>query len=505
MPTYVGIDIGTVSVKCAAIRSAYRKTQLVGVSTVNLGQGADLAVAIGEAVRAVLGERHAEGLATSLPGARGVMHVVEVPAAAAKQLREVLPFEIDAQVPFDLDTSVFDFKVLPSLTKETARTLVCVARIEDVKERIDWVAQAAGHEPECVDVGGAPLANVLPYAVQSSLADTIAVIDLGAESSDMLFVHNGEIMFARTLSFGTNGLPATAARLGREMRLTTAAFRAAHGLELKQVYFCGGGGIDASAYRYFSQELELPVTPLPALQIEVAEGVTLPSTLLVHTKAVGLALGLVERSRGLNMRQGPLAFERGYAWMRDKVPLLAGLAAAILVSFVFSAWAQLYSKGKEQETLSKALGLVSKEVLGEETGEAARATELLGKLTTIADEDPLPHADAFDVLSKISEAIPTTMVHDIEEFDFQKGHAILHGLVDSSGDAEAIATTLKADRCLTDVKITRTSAAVTGNRQKYILEFDLKCPEDLKGQKPKPSASAASSASAAPSSTQGGK
>ena len=73
-------------------------------------------------------------------------------------------------------------------------------------------------------------------------------------------------------------------------------------------------------------------------------------------------------------------------------------------------------------------------ILGEETGEAARATELLGKLTTIADEDPLPHADAFDVLSKISEAIPTTMVHDIEEFDFQKGHAILHGLVDSSGD-----------------------------------------------------------------------
>lgn len=504
MPTYVGIDIGSVSVKCAAIRTAYRKTQLVGVSTVTLGANPDIAQAVNEAVRGVLGERTGEGMATALPGSKAVVHTVEVPTTAIKQLREVLPFEIDSQIPFDLDTAVFDYHVLSGATREMTHVLVAVARIDDVKERIAWVTSGTGHEPERIDVGGASIANILPFVLPSSLADTIVVIDLGSETSDVVFIHNGEVAFSRTISFGTKGLPETAGRLARELRLTMSAFRASQGLEVKQIYLCGGGSFSNRADQFLASELDLPVAVLPEPQIELFPGVTIGHSLAAHAKALGLALGLAERSRGMNLRQGELSYERGYAWVRDRIPLLAGLAAAILVSFVFSAWAQLYAKGKEQETLGKALAIVSKEVLGEETGDAARAQELLSKLTTIADEDPLPHADAFDVLVKISEAIPASMVHDIEEFDFQKGHAILHGLVGSTKDAEAIAATLKTDVCFSDVKITRTTAAVTGGNQKYILEFDLKCPEDQKANKKKDPA-AATSAAAAPSSTGGNK
>ena len=31
------------------------------------------------------------------------------------------------------------------------------------------------------------------------------------------------------------------------------------------------------------------------------------------------------------------------------------------------------------------------------------------------------------------------------------------------------------------MKITRTNQMVGGERQKYVMEFDMKCPEDLKG------------------------
>jgi len=40
-------------------------------------------------------------------------------------------------------------------------------------------------------------------------------------------------------------------------------------------------------------------------------------------------------------------------------------AAVILVSFLFSGWAQLYAKGKEKSTLEKALSMVTKDVLGD--------------------------------------------------------------------------------------------------------------------------------------------
>jgi general secretion pathway protein L len=96
------------------------------------------------------------------------------------------------------------------------------------------------------------------------------------------------------------------------------------------------------------------------------------------------------------------------------------------------------------------------------------------------------------------------MTHDIEELDVQKNHVVVHGIVSTVADTEQIRTNLKSERCFSEPKITRTSQMVGENRQKYVLEFDLKCPEDQKGgdKKQATGAAAAGSGSAAPA---GGK
>jgi general secretion pathway protein L len=116
--------------------------------------------------------------------------------------------------------------------------------------------------------------------------------------------------------------------------------------------------------------------------------------------------------------------------------------------------------------------------------------------TTLSDEDPLPHADAFDVMVKLSEVIPSSMKHDVEELDVQKGHVVVHGVVGSIPEAEQIKSSLAAERCFPDPKITRTNAQVGSDRQKYVLEFDIKCPEDVKGSDKKKAAQPQASASA---------
>ena len=199
----------------------------------------------------------------------------------------------------------------------------------------------------------------------------------------------------------------------------------------------------------------------------------------------------------MNLRRGPLAFERSFAWVRDRVPVLAGLAATILVSFVFSAWARIYAIHKERGVLEDALGAVTKEVLGTEATTAQDAQDLLAKEAALTDEDPMPHADGFDIMVRLSDVIPSSMKHDIEELDLQKGHVVVRGVVGSIPDAQSIATTLSDDKCLSDVKIKSTTQAVGSDRQKYVLEFDLKCPEDVKSvPKRRGEAAAGSSASA---------
>jgi general secretion pathway protein L len=507
MSTWLGIDIGTTAVKVAVVRTAYRKVQLAGLASVEVAQAGGVAEALTQATRIVMGEGGGlgDGLAISLEGQRGTVKMVGLPASAQKQLAEVLPFELESQLPFDIEDSVFDYRVLPGLrdTKgEELAVLVGVAKTADVAERIDLVKGALVTEPERVDLGAFPIANLLPY-VPALGEGIIAVVDLGTVSSDVLVMKGGEPLFARTVALGTKGLPGTAAKLARELRTTIAAHRSQGGEAPTRLLLCGGGAYVSGAEAFLSSALELPVEVLPTPALEMPALTPEHAAAMARfAKAIGLALGLGPRPLGLNLRKGPLAFERGFAWVKEKVPLLAGLAAVILVSFLFSAWAQLYAKSKEKVVLEKALAMVTKDVLSEETESAQRANELLASQTSLADDDPLPHADGFDVMVKLSELIPPSMTHDIEELDIQKQHVIVHGIVGSIPDAQAIKASLESERCFSEPKITRTNAQVGGTSQKYVLEFDIKCPEDVKGGAKK-SASGAGSASATPAASGG--
>lgn len=505
MSTWLGIDIGTTAVKVAVVRSAYRKMQLVGLASVEVVQAGGVAEAVTAAARIALGEKGAaDAIAVSIEGSRATVKVLGLPANAAKQLGEVLPFELESSLPFDLTEAVFDYRLLSGVREkkgEELAVIVGLAKTVDVQARIDLVKNCLAHEPERVGLGAFPLVNLVPYL--TPLSDgVVAIVDLGTVSSDVVILKRGEAVFARTLGLGTKGLPGTASKLARELRTTIAAHRSQGGEPPTRLFLCGGGAYVSGAEAFLSSALEIPVEALPPAPLETPVPFTEHSpTIARFAKAVGLALGLGPRAASLNLRKGPLAFERGFAWVKEKVPLLAGLAGVILVSFLFSAWAQLYAKSKERQTLEAALATVSKEVLGEETNSAARATELLGQQAALNDEDPLPHADGFDVMVKLSELIPSSMTHDIDELDVQKGHVVVQGVVGSIEDAQQIKTNVAAERCFADVKISRTNQVVGGSSQKYWLEFDIKCPEDQKGtaaKKPGTTGSAAASASAAP-------
>ncbi len=502
MATLVGIDIGTTAVKVAVLRTAYRKVQLAALGSCDVALAGSPTEAIRGAMAAAMGDKFSagDGVATSVEGGRAALRHLTLPMSAQKQIAEVLPFELESLVPFELDGAVWDYRVMArtDATPEGQIPLfAAVCRTDDVRARIDLVKGALSAEPERVGVGGFPIANLAPMSPQLAAAGPVVLVDLGTQSSEVLVLRGGEPVFARAISFGTQGLPGTAPRLAREIRTTIASYRSGGGPAPVQVVLCGGGSFVSGAQVFLGGELGLPVEVIEPPQLDMT--LVAPDKLAElprFAKALGLAVGLAAgRSAGFDLRRGPLAYERGFAWVKEKIPVLAGLAAVVAVSFLFTAWSQLHAQGKDRETLEKALAVVTKDVLGEETTSAARAQELLGQQTALNDEDPLPHADAFDVMVKLSEDIPQSMVHDIEELDVQKGHVVVHGVVGTIPDAQAIATSLRAERCFTDVKITRTNQMVGSDRQKYVLEFDVKCPEDSRGAKKKTEAAGAGSTS----------
>jgi len=510
MPTWLGIDIGSASVKAAVVRSTYRRVALARVATVEVEEAGGHVPAVRLAVATALqGDQPGttvspDAIAVTIEGSRAAIHRLQLPATAQKQLADVLAYELESQIPFDMESAVFDWRLLERAGEEGQLSLIAaVGRIEDVKARIDLVREAAGQEPERVGVGGFALGALVPYIPGLADGGAVAIVDLGARASEVLLLENGEPVFARTLSIGTSGLPASAQRLARDLRTSFAAHQAQGGRAPTRVYLCGGGAFASGAEGFLSGSLDIPEQALPEPQLEgtnvdPAAARELPK----YAKSIALALSLAGRGAGMNLRRGPLAYERGFAWVREKIPVLAGLAAVILVSFVFSAWARLHAVHKERDALQDALGQVTKEVLGTEATTAQEAQDLLAKETSLGDEDPMPHADGFDVMVYLSQAVPSSIKHDVEELDVQKGHVTLRGVVPSVGDAQSIADALGEDKCLDNVKLKSTTQAVGTDRQKYVMEMDLRCPQDVKAA-PKKKGEAAASASAAPSGTGG--
>ncbi|WP_437676205.1 type IV pilus biogenesis protein PilM [Sorangium sp. So ce131] len=494
MHRLLGIDAGKSVVRAALIRTSYRRVFVEALGEAAVTDASSEA----EAIRAAVGALRPDAAAIALSGERSFYRRLDLPAAAQKEVENVLGFELEATVPFEMEDAVFDYRLLrrPPAT-ETLPIFAAVARADDVRERIAVVKEALGFEPERVALGAVALANL--EAVMPELAappgpdprGPIAILDLDYLTSEIVILSGGEPVYARTLSRGTAGLPGTAPALARELRQTLAAWRNLGGEPLAGVYLVGGGATAQGAEVFLSAQLGVTILPLPTPRLEgltAEQAAALPR----FAKALALALGLTPKTKGFNLRKGALEAERSYPFLREKIPILAGLGTVIALSFGFSIIAELRTLDAERELLLASLESASHDVLGEETRDPEKARELLEQGPGAADEDPLPRVDAFDVMVQLSKAVPKEITHDVVELDVNRGHATIQGVVPSVSDAQLIAEHMKEHRCFRDVKIARTSQFVEG-KHKYVLELDLKCEDKKKkktGAEPADSASA---------------
>ena len=488
MARYIGIDIGASQVRALLLTTGYRRVVIEAINEVAIDALESLDKALEVCVAPML--PHSDGIAVAIDGDGAFVHRMKLPLTAKKQIDAVLPFELESQVPVDMSELVYDYRVLRSESnRDSIEVIAALARTEQVKERIDLVKRALGREPERVGCGSLVLANLALLAPELASKNPVALLDLGSKRTEVTVLSDGEPLFVRTLSRGVAGLPETASALIIELRQTFLSFLASTDLAIESVILVGGGAGASGADQYLSHELGLPVRALPAFQLEASAEVVL--ALPRFAKALALAGGLSGKAVDLNLRSGPLAYQRGFGFLKERAPLLAGLVVATLVSFLFSSWADVHALSREHEELVQSLGTQSSLVLGETLTDPDSVTEALTRAKTKEEADPMPHIDAFDVIVDLSNAIPMSVTHDIEEFDVDRAHVKVNGIVPTTKDAQDLAGKMGENRCVSDSKIAKVSQVVSqlpgDNRQKYVLEFDLKCPEDA-GAKKKPKA-----------------
>ncbi len=474
MARLVGIDIRDSQVRAAVLQVRYRQLVVEQLVVVERGSTESLEEAL-RSVFASLGSP-IDGVATAMDGERSFIRRLVLPPTAAKQLGEILPYELEAQVPVDLGELIYDYRLLKRGTGDGLVALAAAARTEDVSAMLALVRSAGGPEPERIGCGALPLSNVVRFSEVLRGPGPIGVVDLGGATSDVVVFASGEPVFARTISQGVSGLPGSAPTLTARLRQT---FAAVGGDQVVGVYLTGAGVEIPGAEAYLAYELNVPVAILPKMELQGKEA-DRQGDFPKFAKAIGLAASLSGRHEDLNLRQGPLEFQRGFGFFKEKLPLLAGLVVSIGISFGFATWAELRSLARDNEVLTQSLGELSQSVLGTRTEDPSTAQELLSSKLKAGEDDPMPHMDAYDVILELSKVVPDDVTHDIEEFDFQRNKLRITGIVGTTGEAQRIATSLGEHECLKDTKIAKVTQVINSDRQKYVLEADVSCPLDQK-------------------------
>jgi general secretion pathway protein L len=472
MARLVGIDVRQSHVRVVLLQTQYRGVKLLGYRQAPLNGPHDLEEALRLVGLPLV--QQGEHLATCVSGDQLFIRDIELPAAASKQLNDVVPFEIEAQVPLDFDELCYDYRLIGTKAgRDGMRVLSVATRISVVRQQIDVVQRALGVEPERVGAGPLPLANLVQVVPEMRTPGLLAVLDVGLGSSDLLVLSDGMPVFARTLSVGAE---AGGQAMIAALRQSQAAWLQRGSEPFLRLFLAGAGPTIDGAAPVLSEALGLAVAPLPEIRFE---GVP-PGALTGFEKALGLALGLTGSPRDLNLRRGPLAYQHSYAFLKTKMPIVAALVAIILTSFIFSVWAKGQSLDTENESLRLTLAALSEQTLGERVESAEELTDLLDKAGSAQEKDPQPELDAFDIMIQLSKSIPENIVHDIDEFDVQGDKVKLLGIVSATDEAERIKDELGKHRCFKQVTLSKITQVVNSDRQKYTMNFDVNCSADKK-------------------------
>lgn len=476
MATVLGLDITTNSVRGALVRTALRKLEVVQYVSADFVPGGEDegTYPLQQAVAQVLAQlgKPPDRVVTALDGREASLRVMEIPAGAAKRIGEVLPFELEALLPFPTEEAILDHQPIDQREGQL-RILAAAAPRERIAARLAELRDA-GVDPKELAVGAAALDGLVQLLPALQQPGPFLLLDLENGETDVCILENGRCAYVRTLSSGLEDVES--GRLERELRATITSWRAAGAVEPIECLVMGGASIQEETAPWIGSKLGIDarVVPLPPVAGAQA-GVGL------FGRATALACRTVSRTKRIDLRQGEFAPKRAMGALRQHTRLLAIGAAAVFLSFAFATWARWSLVDDENEALRAELGRVTEQAFNEETTSPTRVEELLAGGS--GAQDPLPRFDAYSVVDALSGLIPPEITHDTRrlsvqlEEDGRSGRFELQGTVASVAERDQIAQAVESHECFQDIEKGRTTPGPGNQGLNYQIEVVIQCPD----------------------------
>jgi len=210
----VGLDIGTTMIRAAEVDLSGRAGATLGTlskyAEVPLPAGSfiDGEVQDSSSTSAVLKQLWSKGgfstkdVVVGIGSARTVVREMEVAEMPIDQLRKSLPFQVEEFLPMSTDEALLDFYPTGQADGERGSKLrgVLVAASKHSVSNMILAIESAGLKPQGVDLKAFALTRSLVPGQWMNA--TVAIVDIGARTTTVAIVENGQPRLIRMLPSG---------------------------------------------------------------------------------------------------------------------------------------------------------------------------------------------------------------------------------------------------------------------------------------------------------------
>jgi type IV pilus assembly protein PilM len=315
--TTVGLDIGSGLIKLVAISHASGGPVLTKVAFTSVvndaiveGEIMDPAI-VAEAIKGLMASSgiKTKKVVVAVGGRDVIIKKIAMDRMKEAEAREVIRWEAEQHVPFDMDNVELDFQILDPEAEGLQMTVLLVAAKRELVEHKLTLLSDIGLEAGVIDVDAFALHNAFEVNYPEAMRGVVGLVNIGHETTNINILDDGVPVLTRDIPIGTRrfkedlqrerGLSADEAEAvlrgtdaasealdpllesrGEELAVgieRAAAFlqsssRSANGIG--RVFTTGGGARIPRLNKVLSDRLRIPVQLAnPIEKLQVADGV----------------------------------------------------------------------------------------------------------------------------------------------------------------------------------------------------------------------------------------
>src|SRR4029079_11891351 len=209
--TTVGLDIGSGLIKLVAISHASGGPVLTKVAFTSVvndaiveGEVMDPAI-VAEAIKGLMASAgiKSKKIVTAVGGRDVIIKKISMDRMKEAEAREVIRWEAEQHVPFDMDNVELDFQILDPDSDRLQMTVLLVGAKRELIDHKVALLSEVGVDASVIDVDSFALHNAFELSYPEGMKGVVGLVNIGHEMTNVNILDHGIPVLTRDLPVGT--------------------------------------------------------------------------------------------------------------------------------------------------------------------------------------------------------------------------------------------------------------------------------------------------------------